>query len=494
MENLNIIKPKSVQGIINKFCFTIGMIPTSYKLSLTYEEQILAIGQYLEETVYPAINNNAEALAELQGLFADLRKYVDTYFDDLDIQTEINNKIESMLEDNTFPQIILNYVYGNVVQGFNNIQQMQNSESLIEGSFALTFGKITLNDGFPSLFKIKIYENEIIDNETIYKIGQQETPELIAIKINFSEIDNIKNSIQNLDNNSLKNIQHLYGSWIPYYIDAYNGNDNNNGLSANTAFKTFKGLIDNVINKGKTNILARFKGNYTYTIEGAFLQNIAIHFESYEGTTTFNIDSPFDTFAVYNCHLNFKGTELNNFIITGIEQFYLDSGFIILNYTKFNNCKFTLNGASSEANNCDFNTISCNEGIGTFNRCSIGGVESNNGKLYFNTTTFETNKKIRNTRNSFMQLAASIIFITGANYVDTSAIHEDYQNFLNSSNSFLTFSSGFGNTGGNKFSGTNTISNGVLTISQARYNTLKNLVDGTTTFSNGALYTTEIIP
>ena len=96
MENLNLIKPEKVQNIINKFCYTIGMIPTSYKMSLTYEEQIIAIGHYLETTVYPAINNNAEALGELQNLFLDLKNYVDNYFDNLDVQSEINNKLDEM--------------------------------------------------------------------------------------------------------------------------------------------------------------------------------------------------------------------------------------------------------------------------------------------------------------------------------------------------------------------------------------------------------------
>ena len=67
MADLNLIKPQKVQGIINKFCFTIGMLPTSYKMSMTYEEQILCIGEYLETTVYPAINQNAEAVRELFG-------------------------------------------------------------------------------------------------------------------------------------------------------------------------------------------------------------------------------------------------------------------------------------------------------------------------------------------------------------------------------------------------------------------------------------------
>lgn len=106
MANLNLIKPHGVQNIINKFCLTIGMIPSSYKLSLTYEEQILAIGHYLEETVIPALNNNAEAVAELQSLFIQLKDYVENYFDDLNIQTEIDNKLDEMAEDGTLAKII----------------------------------------------------------------------------------------------------------------------------------------------------------------------------------------------------------------------------------------------------------------------------------------------------------------------------------------------------------------------------------------------------
>lgn len=106
MNDFNMITPSRVQGIINKFCCTIGMLPTSYKQSLTYEEQIFAIGHYLESVVYPAINNNAEALAELQGLFTDLKNYVDNYFENLDVQEEVNNKIDDLVEDGTMAEII----------------------------------------------------------------------------------------------------------------------------------------------------------------------------------------------------------------------------------------------------------------------------------------------------------------------------------------------------------------------------------------------------
>ena len=35
------------------------MMPTSYMESLTYEQQLLWLCKYLEETVIPAVNNNA---------------------------------------------------------------------------------------------------------------------------------------------------------------------------------------------------------------------------------------------------------------------------------------------------------------------------------------------------------------------------------------------------------------------------------------------------
>ena len=66
-----------------RMCVSLGMIPSSYKESLTYEEQILWFMNYLEKTVTPALNNNADAIIELQGLYEQIKTYVDEYFDNL---------------------------------------------------------------------------------------------------------------------------------------------------------------------------------------------------------------------------------------------------------------------------------------------------------------------------------------------------------------------------------------------------------------------------
>lgn len=148
MADLKLIKPQGVQNIINKFCVTIGMIPTSYKLSLTYEEQILAIGHYLEETVIPALNNNAEAVGELQALFVQLKDYVENYFDNLDIQNEINNKLDEMAEDGTLTEILANYL--NLTRFIDTTLNLINETSntkIKNGYIIETLGYNEINDG-----------------------------------------------------------------------------------------------------------------------------------------------------------------------------------------------------------------------------------------------------------------------------------------------------------------------------------------------------------
>ena len=81
------------------FCMTIGALPTSYLESMSYYETLCWLCKYLENTINPAINQNAEALKELQ-------EYVANYFDNLDVTEEINNKLDEMADDGTLAEII----------------------------------------------------------------------------------------------------------------------------------------------------------------------------------------------------------------------------------------------------------------------------------------------------------------------------------------------------------------------------------------------------
>lgn len=102
MSNLNELKPIINLNPFARFCCTIGNLPSSYMASLTYEEQLMWLCDYLKNTVIPAVNTNAEAVKELQELYVKLKNYVDN----LDVQQEINNKLDKMASDGTLANII----------------------------------------------------------------------------------------------------------------------------------------------------------------------------------------------------------------------------------------------------------------------------------------------------------------------------------------------------------------------------------------------------
>lgn len=128
MSNLNELKPVGNLSPFARFCCTIGNLPSSYMVSLTYEEQLLWLCDYLKNTVIPAVNTNAEAVKELQELYVKLKDYVDNYFNNLDVQNEINNKLNEMAEDGTLAKIIEDYA--TIPELTNRVEKLEN-QSLI---------------------------------------------------------------------------------------------------------------------------------------------------------------------------------------------------------------------------------------------------------------------------------------------------------------------------------------------------------------------------
>ena len=99
------IKPQVISPL-KKICMTIGELPTSYLETMTYYEMLVWFTNYLRDTVIPVVNNNSEAVTELQKLYQDLQDYVNNYFDNLDVQEEINNKLDAMADSGELAEII----------------------------------------------------------------------------------------------------------------------------------------------------------------------------------------------------------------------------------------------------------------------------------------------------------------------------------------------------------------------------------------------------
>lgn len=80
-------------------CADWGLIPTEFKQCMTWEEQVLWLQKFLTETVIPAFNENTAA-------YKDLKAYVENFFANLDVQEEIDNKLEEMFEDGTLTAVL----------------------------------------------------------------------------------------------------------------------------------------------------------------------------------------------------------------------------------------------------------------------------------------------------------------------------------------------------------------------------------------------------
>ena len=160
MENIERLQPRA----FTKFCMSIGMVPSSYTSALTYEEQLLWFCSYLEKNVIPAVNNNAEALQEVQNLMVQLQDYVNNYFDNLDVQEEINNKLDDMADSGELENIISAYLNLNSIITFDTVADMKSSTSLVDGSFAKTKGYHSLYDGGAACYSIESITAENSDD------------------------------------------------------------------------------------------------------------------------------------------------------------------------------------------------------------------------------------------------------------------------------------------------------------------------------------------
>lgn len=209
---------------ITKFIYTLGVLPTSYLMSMTFQEQLTWLCNYIMQTLIPAMNSNVEAVQELQQLYTDLQDYVNDYFDNLDIQTEVNNKINAMYEAGTLQEIITEYLQINGVLAFDTVADMKASENLIAGSICKTLGKLTYNDGYGYFYRVRqIINTDVIDEDNLIALYDEN---LVAQKIvNYNATSEIVlDVLDNLDDNITLFVGDSYGAlsptnWVTKYCD-----------------------------------------------------------------------------------------------------------------------------------------------------------------------------------------------------------------------------------------------------------------------------------
>ena len=169
MEKIEKIKPV---GIFKNYVFK--AIPLAFDESMSYYETLCALLKKIK-TIEEVVNNHADVILELE-------QYVNNYFDNLDVQEEINNKLDQMAEDGTLEELISVYLSSNAIIGFNTIEDLKSNENLVDGSIAKIIGYNTINDGGINTYKIRERNLfDVIDDNNIILLNNGLVAELIKV-------------------------------------------------------------------------------------------------------------------------------------------------------------------------------------------------------------------------------------------------------------------------------------------------------------------------
>ena len=165
--------------------------------AITNYQLYCKIVEYLNKVIYNELLME-ESNNELVDAFNSLKTYVDNYFENLDIQEEINNKLDEMAESGELTDIIAQYLELAGILAYNTASDLANAANLSEGSFTKIYGKTTYNDGYGAFYKIRALLNtDVIDGDNL--IALVNYPTLVAEKMKDATIDSILEDINNIE-------------------------------------------------------------------------------------------------------------------------------------------------------------------------------------------------------------------------------------------------------------------------------------------------------
>ena len=255
-------KPKTMPNVPPFVKFVCANVPMVFDDSLSYYEALCALWKYVQGMT-DVINNNAtleeeyiEKFGELNQAFNDLKTWVETYFENLDVQEEINNKLDDMAEQGVLADIISQYLNSIAIFCYDSVADMKASENLIDGSYARTLGYHAKNDGGSALYKIRnITNDDVIDEATIIEMndsGNNLIAELITNEYNFNQFgcygDGVNDDTINLQKcitAGIANKKNIKGvSNCTYLVSGTINIDNANVDFANSTIKTDSVITD----------------------------------------------------------------------------------------------------------------------------------------------------------------------------------------------------------------------------------------------------------
>lgn len=268
MINVEKIKPT---GLFTNYIYK--AIPLAFDESMSYYETLCGLLSYLKDTVIPALNNNADAIIEVQNLMTQLQEYVSNYFDNLDVQEEVNKKLDEMVEDGTIQSLLENYLNLLNVRYYETFTDALNDyENIPVDYYIVTNGFYENNDKGKGKYQIKStddgiglqfgenYANLIIDKIINVK----------SLGIIGSESTDYTSQIQSVIDYAYTNNYEIEFNEENYYVQYLQFKTNTNGNNCIFYCGYFNSNNPVVINYAESNIICK-----NYTVDGLRLGSLA---------------------------------------------------------------------------------------------------------------------------------------------------------------------------------------------------------------------------
>ena len=152
---------------------------------MTYYEILCKLVDYLNKVID---NNNAIINNEngLYNAFIQLQNYVNNYFTDLNVQAQIDHKLDEMVESGYFDNYLNNYLSLTKIYD-TTVQMLADGENLVDGEKVRTLGYYSVNDGGGADF---IITDTVNSNAYQFEVDTDLYAELIVVNdtINIKQL------------------------------------------------------------------------------------------------------------------------------------------------------------------------------------------------------------------------------------------------------------------------------------------------------------------